>query len=108
MPKVNQMESSFAEREMGVLMDIKLATSLQYPLAEKKANSLLRHIRKSFTSILREVIHPFCSSTGEPHLQCSLEKRMLRAILSILSIWWGIKDGSRLFSVVTSEAIDTN
>lgn len=43
---VNELERSFTEKDLGVLMNIKLTVGHQCTLATKKANSLLGFIRK--------------------------------------------------------------
>ncbi|XP_035751801.1 enoyl-CoA delta isomerase 2 isoform X2 [Egretta garzetta] len=52
------LESSFAEKDLCVLMDNKLPMSQQHTLAAKKSSSILGYIRRSVASRLREVILP--------------------------------------------------
>lgn len=51
-----QPESSFAEKNKRVLVDIKLITSQQYAHAAKKVNVILVFIRESVSSRSREMI----------------------------------------------------
>ena len=53
------LESSLAERDLGVLVD-KLNTRQQCGLVAKAANSILGCIRKTIASRSREVILPLC------------------------------------------------
>lgn len=55
-PGADWLESSFAEDDLAILVDIKLTMSQQCALVAKKANSLLDHIRQSTFSKLRGVI----------------------------------------------------
>ena len=62
---VNQLESSFGEKELGVLLDTRLNTRQQRALLAKVANGILGCIRRSVASRLREVILSHLLSTGE-------------------------------------------
>jgi len=62
-----QLESSLAEKELGVLVDTKFNMNQQYALAAKKVNGIPDCIRRSVDSRLREVI--LQSALGRPHLE---------------------------------------
>jgi len=55
------LERSFSEKPLGVLVDNRLAMNQQSALVAKKANGILRCIKKSVASRLRNVILLFCS-----------------------------------------------
>lgn len=56
------MESSFAETDLGVLVDSELTLSQQYYSAKKKAKSLVLCISKNTGSRLRKMILCLCSA----------------------------------------------
>ena len=60
-----QLESSFAKKDLGILVDNKLTTSLQCTLTAVKAN-----IRKIVASRSREMILHVCSTLVGLHLEC--------------------------------------
>ena len=61
------LERTSAEKDLGVLVDNRLAMSQH--LVAKKANGILGCIKKSMASRSREVILPFCSASLRPHLK---------------------------------------
>ncbi|KAK4824510.1 hypothetical protein QYF61_015908 [Mycteria americana] len=67
------MESSPAEKDLGVLMDEKLDMSQQSELAAQKGNRILSCIKSSVASRSREVILPLCSALVRPHLESCIQ-----------------------------------
>ncbi|GAB0197214.1 hypothetical protein GRJ2_002186700 [Grus japonensis] len=66
---VDLLGGSTAEKDLGVLVNKKLFMSQQCALMAKKANGVLRCIKKSVASRLTEVLLHLCSALVRPHLE---------------------------------------
>lgn len=71
----NQLESSFAEKALGVLMDITLNMSQQYALVAKAANSSLGCFKKDTAGRWRDSFSPH-STRLRYHLDLILSQNL--------------------------------
>jgi len=67
------IESSCAEKDLGVLVDEKLDVTRRCVVTAQKANWVLGCIKSSVTSGSREGILPLCSALVKPHLESCIQ-----------------------------------
>jgi len=67
------IESSPAEKDLGILIEEKLSMMWQCVLAARKANCILGCIKTSMASRSREVVLPLCSALVRPHLESCIQ-----------------------------------
>ncbi|KAK4833003.1 hypothetical protein QYF61_027027 [Mycteria americana] len=67
------IESSPAEKDLGVPMDEKLVTSQQCVLAAQKAHHILGCMKRNAASRSKKVILPLCSTLVRPHLEYCIQ-----------------------------------
>ena len=67
------VESSPADKDLGILADEKLNMSQQRALAAQKANHILGSTKRSVTSKSREVTLPLYSALVRPHLEYCIQ-----------------------------------
>lgn len=64
-----RLESSWTEKDVGVLVNTKLSMSQQCALVAKKANNILSYIRRNVASRSHKVVLPLYSALVRQHLK---------------------------------------
>jgi len=63
------LEGSSTEKDLGVLVDSRLAMSQHCALVAKKAIGILGYIKKNMVNMLRELIFPLYPALMKPRLE---------------------------------------
>lgn len=66
------IESSPAEKDLGVWVDQKLSVTWQCVLVAQKSSHILGCIKRTVTIRLTKVIFPACSALMRPHVECCI------------------------------------
>ncbi|CAM5130663.1 unnamed protein product [Natator depressus] len=69
----HQLEVTEEEKDLGVLVDHRMTMSHQCDMAVKKANGVLRCIRRGISSRDKEVLVPLYKAMVRPHLECCVQ-----------------------------------
>ncbi|KAJ7401015.1 rna-directed dna polymerase from mobile element jockey-like [Pitangus sulphuratus] len=69
----SQLESSFVQDDLRILVDTKFSMSQQWVLSSKKVDDILGCIRQSTVSRSVERILPLYSALVRPHLECCVQ-----------------------------------
>lgn len=89
--KNDWIESSPAKKDLKILLDEKLNTSLQYVFATQKVNHTLGCIKRSVPSRLREVILLLYSTLTRSHLEYCVQlwEAQHKKDMDLLAWVWG-------------------
>lgn len=81
---ITYLESILAEKDLRVLVEIKLNISWIHAFAAEKANCVLGCIRQNIVSRFREVIFPVYSALIRPHLESCIQFCALQRDIDVL------------------------